>query len=368
MQDTTEITINKYESNGQTVTLGSEFVGIFSGTNNTVMGDVLGSLQGKGNVIRGKVISYGDYDAITGDSNIIQGDVHGNIVGNNNNVCGCHYGRSEGHGNTATRVNPSESARIHGSFQAARVRGTSSTEDIFPPFPVDVEQTFYTYTNGPSDVFEAREFIDLTANAATSFVRLVPNVRNNRPPARSENTTRTEVHVDEEAFIEEDSSETEGLDFPSEPAIPQPSEPKIETSDSWERMTWEREGENLVMYWSQTKKIPKGSSKKQEKYIKQILEDKKQSKTRSKQNSRGVTKPRRTKTTKRKVASEKEDEEEEDKDQCVICMSAKRNTVNIPCGHVLQCEECSERLSKSKGRTQCSVCRQNVSNTFKIFL
>ncbi len=39
---------------------------------------------------------------------------------------------------------------------------------------------------------------------------------------------------------------------------------------------------------------------------------------------------------------------------CVVCMETERNTVMVPCGHLVLCEGCS------KGITVCPMCRDEV--------
>ena len=51
-------------------------------------------------------------------------------------------------------------------------------------------------------------------------------------------------------------------------------------------------------------------------------------------------------------------------DDCNICCDGERNTVLLPCGHVVGCLMCCEKLV---GR-RCPYCRQKVISTSKIYL
>jgi hypothetical protein len=59
--------------------------------------------------------------------------------------------------------------------------------------------------------------------------------------------------------------------------------------------------------------------------------------------------------------NQKEEGELKEDDECVICMSAKRVRLAVPCGHRLLCEEC-----KFDGK-QCPLCRKNIEQIIKIF-
>ena len=51
---------------------------------------------------------------------------------------------------------------------------------------------------------------------------------------------------------------------------------------------------------------------------------------------------------------------------CTICVEKLRNSILIPCNHLVTCFDCSMIL-KSK-EAQCPVCRQNIENIIKIFV
>lgn len=54
-----------------------------------------------------------------------------------------------------------------------------------------------------------------------------------------------------------------------------------------------------------------------------------------------------------------QDEDDESLD-CIICLTEKKNTVVMPCGHLCVCKDCAVTLAKSKTGTDCPVCRKKV--------
>ena len=52
--------------------------------------------------------------------------------------------------------------------------------------------------------------------------------------------------------------------------------------------------------------------------------------------------------------------DEDESDQCVICMSGKKENVAIPCGHSILCSSCSENEKLMKALTTCPICRQKM--------
>lgn len=52
---------------------------------------------------------------------------------------------------------------------------------------------------------------------------------------------------------------------------------------------------------------------------------------------------------------------QEDK-TCKVCMDKKINTVMVPCGHQVLCENCSKVINK-----QCPICNQPVQQVIKTF-
>jgi len=53
----------------------------------------------------------------------------------------------------------------------------------------------------------------------------------------------------------------------------------------------------------------------------------------------------------------------DEKDLCVICLNRKINTVNIPCGHMAECENCSVRFINAN----CPICRTNIVQIVKTY-
>ena len=52
--------------------------------------------------------------------------------------------------------------------------------------------------------------------------------------------------------------------------------------------------------------------------------------------------------------AEQEREAAQSRLQCAVCVEAERNTVLLPCSHVVACAGCATRL------TQCPVCRATI--------
>ena len=50
--------------------------------------------------------------------------------------------------------------------------------------------------------------------------------------------------------------------------------------------------------------------------------------------------------------------------KCTVCYTRDRNVVFQPCGHCF-CSSCADRATS---RNRCFTCRQNITNSFKIFL
>jgi len=48
-------------------------------------------------------------------------------------------------------------------------------------------------------------------------------------------------------------------------------------------------------------------------------------------------------------------------DECVVCMDAKRTVVNVPCGHMIACEDCGVMCKI------CPVCRAPIDDVLKVF-
>jgi len=47
---------------------------------------------------------------------------------------------------------------------------------------------------------------------------------------------------------------------------------------------------------------------------------------------------------------------------CVVCFDKRRAMAFIPCGHVVCCEDCGNRVA------DCTMCRKKIQNRFKIYL
>lgn len=53
--------------------------------------------------------------------------------------------------------------------------------------------------------------------------------------------------------------------------------------------------------------------------------------------------------------------EDDDPDaECLICLSVKKDTLIMPCGHYCVCEDCGKELVKAKHT--CPICRGNISS------
>ena len=48
--------------------------------------------------------------------------------------------------------------------------------------------------------------------------------------------------------------------------------------------------------------------------------------------------------------------------KCVICLDKSLTYAVRPCGHLIACTDCAEKLPK-----ECPICRRNISDTLKIF-
>jgi hypothetical protein len=56
-------------------------------------------------------------------------------------------------------------------------------------------------------------------------------------------------------------------------------------------------------------------------------------------------------------------EEKESQTRCLICEEEEINVVCIPCGHLIMCHQCSNKLTKK----ECPSCRQQVQTFVKVF-
>lgn len=55
---------------------------------------------------------------------------------------------------------------------------------------------------------------------------------------------------------------------------------------------------------------------------------------------------------------------DEEDNECVVCMSAPRNTTVLPCRHMCLCDECAESLRKQTNK--CPICRESVQSLLRI--
>jgi len=51
---------------------------------------------------------------------------------------------------------------------------------------------------------------------------------------------------------------------------------------------------------------------------------------------------------------------------CVICLMRRRRSVFIPCGHLVCCQGCAISVEHEVA-PKCSVCRQEIRNSVRIF-
>ena len=56
-----------------------------------------------------------------------------------------------------------------------------------------------------------------------------------------------------------------------------------------------------------------------------------------------------------------EDSSEDAASECVVCLSAPRDTVLLECRHACVCEQCAGTLAT------CPLCRANIASTLRIF-
>ena len=52
-------------------------------------------------------------------------------------------------------------------------------------------------------------------------------------------------------------------------------------------------------------------------------------------------------------------------DLCVICMSANKSWLCVPCGHLAMCGPCSAKVKSQTGR--CPICREHIREVIKVF-
>jgi len=69
------------------------------------------------------------------------------------------------------------------------------------------------------------------------------------------------------------------------------------------------------------------------------------------------------KETEEKVAVKPENEDW--RDECMICMDARASTIAMPCGHVVVCSTCSEKLRGSNDVHTCVRCRRPITHVLE---
>ena len=57
----------------------------------------------------------------------------------------------------------------------------------------------------------------------------------------------------------------------------------------------------------------------------------------------------------------------EDSIECAVCLNNARTKMFRPCGHMCVCDDCCESLLAMQS-PQCPMCRQYVTEAFKVFL
>jgi hypothetical protein len=55
----------------------------------------------------------------------------------------------------------------------------------------------------------------------------------------------------------------------------------------------------------------------------------------------------------------------EDENSCIVCMSERKSSAVIPCGHVCLCQSCGETLQKQPN-AKCPLCRTGVQSLVNI--
>ena len=57
-------------------------------------------------------------------------------------------------------------------------------------------------------------------------------------------------------------------------------------------------------------------------------------------------------------------EEEGEGRECVICMSAERDTTVLPCRHMCMCQQCASALRTQTNK--CPICREEIGSLLHI--
>ena len=56
---------------------------------------------------------------------------------------------------------------------------------------------------------------------------------------------------------------------------------------------------------------------------------------------------------------------------CVVCLSAPKNTLMLPCRHVATCAECTKAILEGAGAGQpphCPLCRTRIADTLSVYI
>jgi 1-acyl-sn-glycerol-3-phosphate acyltransferase len=58
------------------------------------------------------------------------------------------------------------------------------------------------------------------------------------------------------------------------------------------------------------------------------------------------------------------DDDLDDDEACVVCLAAARDTVLVPCGHVVLCSDCCEDVKA--GSNECPMCRNSIAESIQM--
>jgi hypothetical protein len=65
------------------------------------------------------------------------------------------------------------------------------------------------------------------------------------------------------------------------------------------------------------------------------------------------------------VVAPVEEKKEDESDDCVVCMTTKKNYIILPCMHMCLCSECVE---PTRASTKCPMCRADIVDIKKVFV
>ena len=60
-------------------------------------------------------------------------------------------------------------------------------------------------------------------------------------------------------------------------------------------------------------------------------------------------------------------EEQQQAEECVVCLSNKKEIVFYPCGHQCLCSPCSERFKREAQHNICPICRNRIIDSIKLY-